>query len=468
LKHPTASEVSDYIDQIAPPDSGVEGDIIGVIRSGDDDHDVKKIAISWALPVDTLLSVRDWGADVIILHEMPIYPNVESPWHDYFPPSEILPDMYRAHIVEKWNGPLTIIRAHSNWDARVPEGVPETFGRFIGLGEPADGGRFTRVYDIPQTTLNDMRDRLAPMMADWTGTTACPPRLFGDPAQSFTRVGLMIGGFGGNQWNMIEELYRLGAQAVIVGDLVEIIAMHALELGIGVIETSHSFTEQPAMETLAAMLSNRFKTVDIKVFKSGAHPLKTVSVKEMSDAIEAMRKKKEDEIKAAAGDAGGSTEGGNGLENANADAELQEAMRDFKEKQPQLWQRVELVMRMQKMQKDAGGEFKRDQMILHLFGPVGREFMIRAIRAIDLASASVVLSVYDYGEIVEGTVFVPLEFVGWFGAPTDIEQRELGFAFRNASIDPDTLSAASSSILRRPARKTRRFPKAADSDDQPL
>ena len=465
MKQPTASEISDYIDQIAPPESGVEGDIIGVIRSGDDDQEVKKIAISWALPVDTLLSIRDWGADLIVLHEMPIYPNVESPWHDYFPPSEILPDMYRAHIVEQWKGPLTIIRAHSNWDARVPEGVPETFGRAIGLGEPADGGRFTRVYDVPQTTLNELRERLIPLMTDWTETTACPPRLFGDPAQSITRVGVMIGGFGGNQWNMIEELYRLGAQAVITGDLVEIIAMHAMELGIGVIETTHSFTEHPAMETLASMLKNRFTSVEFKVFKSGAHPLKTIGVREMADSVDAMRKQKEAE--AAGGNAGVSTEGGSNLEEANTDMELQEAMRDFKDKQPQLWQRVELVMRIQKLQKDAGGEFKRDQMILHLFGPVGREFMLRAIRAVDLASASVVLSVYDYGEIVEGTVFVPLEFVGWFGAPTDMEQRELGFAFRNAPMAPETLSAASSSILRRPARKTRRFSKPNDSDDMP-
>jgi putative NIF3 family GTP cyclohydrolase 1 type 2 len=95
-------------------------------------------------------------------------------------------------------------------------------------------------------------------------------RVFGDPARPLRFVTPLIGGFGGNQMSIPEEAHRLGAEVVIAGDLVEYVNLHALELGMGVIETLHSATENPAMRRLAELLQLRFPDVPTRYIESGA------------------------------------------------------------------------------------------------------------------------------------------------------------------------------------------------------
>jgi hypothetical protein len=64
--------------------------------------------------------------------------------------------------------------------------------------------------------------------------------------------------------------YRLGAEAVVTGELTEYINLHALELGLGVIETLHSVTEKPAVRRLASMLQAHFPDLAVHYIESGA------------------------------------------------------------------------------------------------------------------------------------------------------------------------------------------------------
>ena len=80
----------------------------------------------------------------------------------------------------------------------------------------------------------------------------------------------LIGGFGGNQFSIPEEVHRLGAEAVVAGDLVEYVTLHALELGLGVVEALHSATENPALRRLAELLRERFPGVPVRYLESGA------------------------------------------------------------------------------------------------------------------------------------------------------------------------------------------------------
>jgi hypothetical protein len=239
-----------------------------------------------------------------------------------------------------------------------------------------------------------------------------------------------------------------------MGDLIEHIAMHATELGIGVIETTHSFTEQPAMKTMADMLGKRFHDVEFRVFKSGAHAMKEVTFAEMTETI-------------ANKTNGCMPQEGAPMPDQQQGDNLKAAMEEFKDHFPQLWQRVELVMRIQRLQQDLGGEFPSDRMILHLIAPLARELMLQKIRVIDLASGTVVLDVYEYNEIMAGTVFIPLDLVGWFGAPNIIEHQELGFSVKDLDQHrpSSASSAAESSIIKR-IRKTNRIKRKKNSDSQ--
>jgi putative NIF3 family GTP cyclohydrolase 1 type 2 len=95
-------------------------------------------------------------------------------------------------------------------------------------------------------------------------------RFFGDPEREVRRIAPLIGGFGGNQFSIPEEVHRLGAEAIVAGDLVEYVTLHALELGLGVVETLHSATENPALQRLAELLGARFHGVPVRYIESGA------------------------------------------------------------------------------------------------------------------------------------------------------------------------------------------------------
>jgi len=97
-----------------------------------------------------------------------------------------------------------------------------------------------------------------------------PARLFGPADRLVSRVGLAYGGLGGNQINIAEEFQFLGAEVIVFGDLIEEIALPALELDIPVIETLHGLTEEPGMRSLMRLLAERFADVDWRFFESGA------------------------------------------------------------------------------------------------------------------------------------------------------------------------------------------------------
>ena len=53
--------------------------------------------------------------------------------------------------------------------------------------------------------------------------------------------------------------------------MIEYGLLNALELGLGVVETLHSVSEEPAMREMAALLAERFPEESVKYLPSGAH-----------------------------------------------------------------------------------------------------------------------------------------------------------------------------------------------------
>ena len=80
----------------------------------------------------------------------------------------------------------------------------------------------------------------------------------------------LIGGFGENQWHMPQAARDLGAEALIIGEMSEFIAVAAMAMGMTVIETLHSASEMPSIRRQAQVLGERLAGLKVFFVGSGA------------------------------------------------------------------------------------------------------------------------------------------------------------------------------------------------------
>ena len=73
------------------------------------------------------------------------------------------------------------------------------------------GSKFGRVYEINPVSLEEFAETIRRRLDDLV------VRFVGDPEVVITKVAPLVGGFGGNQFNMPEEASSMGAEAIILG-----------------------------------------------------------------------------------------------------------------------------------------------------------------------------------------------------------------------------------------------------------
>ena len=257
-----ARDVAAYIESLAPRETCIPGDEFGLVF-GDPDTEVTGIGVCWWATEPVARQAARDGINLLLVHEQIFTDEQRSPWYDEAPmwSKAINAGRMRA-LVE---GSFVVFRYHSNWDALDRYGVPDSMGRELGLRDEVARGAYTRTYRIAPTDLSGLGEHVSRMLPH------CPVRVFGDPERPVERVGILPGGFGGNQHNIAEELVAQGADAAVFADMIEYGLLNALELGLGVVETLHSVSEEPAMREMAALLAERFPDESVKYLPSGAH-----------------------------------------------------------------------------------------------------------------------------------------------------------------------------------------------------
>ncbi len=256
-----AVDVAAYVEALAPLDSGVPRDDNG-FTFGDPATEVRGVGVTWMPTAEALREAAGQGLNLLVVHEAWWFDAQHSPWHADLPAWSKPVNLGRLRLLTEHG--LCLYRCHSNWDARPGDGVADRIGPALGLEREVARGRFTRVFEVPPVGLGALAGRVKERL----GLPAV--RFFGDPAREIRRVAPLIGGFGGNQHSIPEEVHRLGAEAVVTGDLVEYVTLHALELGLGVVEALHSATENPAMQRLTELHRARFPGVPERYVESGA------------------------------------------------------------------------------------------------------------------------------------------------------------------------------------------------------
>ena len=261
---PTAHDVAEVFETIAPPDTGVPGDQLGFIH-GESNTDVKGIACLWNLHVLSIGRCSERDLNMLICHEGIWNPEQTSPWYDGPTAQEIHSNRVRRDLLDE--NQMVVYRSHSNWDALAGDGVHDQAVASLGIPDLdiLSRQKFFAVCELPSPmTVAQLKQRAAVGL----GYPDC--RLFGDPDKEIRRFSFLIGGFGENQFNMPQAARDMGAEAFIIGEMSEFIVISCLEMGLPVIETLHSVSEIPALRRQAELISGRFPDLRVEYVPSGA------------------------------------------------------------------------------------------------------------------------------------------------------------------------------------------------------
>jgi putative NIF3 family GTP cyclohydrolase 1 type 2 len=261
----TARQIADAFERIAPLSSGLPGDELGFVH-GDPATPVQGVACMWNAHSGSIRRAADLGLNMLIVHEQLLYHPQSSPWYDGpRAAGDIVANRQRTELLEKHR--MVVYRSHSNWDALPGDGVPDQSVRALGIPglSVVASQKFFRVHRLPQAM--SVRD-LAEVAR--RGHDVPLVHVFGDPDRSVRQMAVLIGGFGGNQIHMPQAAVELGAEVVILGEMIEFIVIAALECGVPVIVTLHSRSEIPAIRRQAELLQAALPQARVQYVDSGA------------------------------------------------------------------------------------------------------------------------------------------------------------------------------------------------------
>jgi len=256
-----AQEIVDFIESIAPSGSGA-GNEANHFLLGDAEMSITGVCVTWMPTTPAIKKAIENGQNMMVVHESLYYQHQSSTWYEDTQTSDKPTNQRRKKLLEDNN--MCIFRSHSPWDAKSEDGVVDAIAKALGFSKVHAKTKFTRVYEIAPTSLKQLAE-------DVGQNLSCVTRCFGDGEKTIAKVSPLIGGFGGNQVNMPEMVWRMGAEAIILGDMIEYIAINALELGVGVIETVHSSSENPGMRCLTAILKAQFPQIPVEFVDGGIH-----------------------------------------------------------------------------------------------------------------------------------------------------------------------------------------------------
>jgi putative NIF3 family GTP cyclohydrolase 1 type 2 len=124
--------------------------------------------------------------------------------------------------------------------------------------------KFFSVQELPEP----MAVRtLASRIEHGLGMPGC--RIWGNPWRRIRRFAFLIGGFGSNQWHIAQAARQMGSEAVIIGEMIELIVIPMLEQGLPVIQTMHSASEIPGIKRQAEILAAKLPDLPVRYVPSG-------------------------------------------------------------------------------------------------------------------------------------------------------------------------------------------------------
>lgn len=248
----TVRDVYRAIDALAPFDTAMEGDNVGLL-AGHMDAEVDTILTALDATPGVVSEAKRLGAQLLVTH----HPLLLSPRRDLNeedPEAALLCGIVRAG--------LSMIAAHTNLDLAeggVNDVLAERVGwpvhwveGFLRAGKWAEPQRLGALQEAVAAALNTQVIR------------------FGAEDLPVTRFAI-CSGTGGSE---VAHASQMGAQVLLTGEIKHGMALEAMARGVAVLEAGHRATEICAADLLARHLQARLNKVELKVrvFVSETNP----------------------------------------------------------------------------------------------------------------------------------------------------------------------------------------------------
>lgn len=229
------------------------------IKAGDPNAEVTKVAVSMFATVDIVRQAKDWGAELLIVHEPTYYNHWDNHTDDFF-------EMEKRRLIEASG--LTIYRFHDHPHCTDPD--------IITVGEIQYLGLDCRIEESPDRYPTRLRltapippRQLAKHIEDKLGIAHV--RIAGAADVPCTSVSLMVGTPGGLE----AELLRPGTEIILTGEICEWgLGEHvrdAAQMGYhkAILVLGHIGSERDGMKYTAEVLKERQPQLDVRYFECG-------------------------------------------------------------------------------------------------------------------------------------------------------------------------------------------------------
>lgn len=222
-------------------------------KAGDPEVEVTGVAVAWMSYTWALERARELGCNLFITHEPTYYHHEdEDPRILEWPEC-----VAKRRRIEELG--VTILRCHDLWDRFPDLGIPDSWGRKLGLGDALAGEGYFRVYDGRSETADTIARRVADRVRDM-GQEAV--ELVGPPERRIGRIVLGTGAATPYRYMLL----KYEADLVICSDdgfRYWRDGAHAIDGGHNVVVVHHQVSEEHGMERLAEHLRERFSGVPV-------------------------------------------------------------------------------------------------------------------------------------------------------------------------------------------------------------
>ena len=229
------------------------------VKAGKSEKELKKVAFTMFATVDTVKKAKEWGADMLIVHEPTYYDHMDTMIDN--PVTNA-----KKAIIEETG--IVIFRYHDHMHARIVDQVTEGELYYLGLNGNFDrtpySASYTLTLDEPITALD-----LAKRMEKDLGIKHI--RIAGERNKSATKIAACFGTPGG----VFELLCDPSIEIVLTGEACEWklaeYARDAAALGFNktLIVMGHIPSERDGMRLLAKRMQDKHKDFESKYIECG-------------------------------------------------------------------------------------------------------------------------------------------------------------------------------------------------------
>ncbi len=237
----------------------LNGRTCDTVKAGKPEKEIGKVAISMFATVDIIKQVKEWGADMLIVHEPTYYDHFEEMLSN--PVTEA-----KKKLIE--DSGIVLFRYHDFMHHREIDQIPEGEVHYLGLKGRLENTPYSASYlyhlEKPITTLE-----LARLMEKELNIKRV--KIAGERNKKSTHIALCFGTPGG----VYDLLRDESVEIVLTGEICEWMlgeyARDASALGFNksIIVMGHIGSERDGMRLLAEKLSKKHTSFETKYFECG-------------------------------------------------------------------------------------------------------------------------------------------------------------------------------------------------------